>query len=344
MVDSKERREGVRIAFVGTELSSILNPTGGLEKLVQGWAREIGKRHNVFLVDMRPTTPQIHDFFGIPVLSASSPHQLPEIVNQVRADIVQTNNRPMWDTGSAQRVNTFHNFPNAWTIGEPVSPVQLTSALLEGVVTAVSNTLARHIEQIFNFKGGHVRTTPPFVDSAFLEMRYIGGSGPLFPNRLIDKKGPRIVLEALDSLGIVKTSTFCDYVTPSLLASYEYLKNRDLVLSFGASLIPQMESPDELALKYAEANIVIAIATEPEGMGLVPLEAQAVGAPVVTAGPGGLSEATFRPNVYLQIANRHSLAAAIDSTLLRPGLTRTKELIRSRFSLETSAESLENSW
>ena len=51
-----------------------------------------------------------------------------------------------------------------------------------------------------------------------------------------------------------------------------------------------------MARAYATAGVVVCPSVVPEGLGLVALEAQAVGTPLVTSGRGGLSDATFSPN------------------------------------------------
>jgi glycosyltransferase involved in cell wall biosynthesis len=334
----------VRIAFVGTELCSITSPTGALEKLVQGWALEIARRDEVFLFDLHPEGPDVREFHGIPVISVLTPGDLAARLRAINADVVQTNNRPLWETGDALRVNTFHNFPNAWTAqGEPRES-ELILALKRGRSTAVSAALARHVEQRYQIGADRVAISYPFVDQEYFDATHSGGGGILFPNRLIRKKGPEVVLKALAILGESRRATFCDYVTPFLRDSREYREIREKVRSSHVALIPHIESRREMAELYASSDVVVTVATEPEGMGLIPLEAQAVGAPVVTAGPGGLSEATFSPNVHLPEISAERLAAAIDAAAHRSSSSEASEIVRSTFTVTSSTEMLERSW
>jgi glycosyltransferase involved in cell wall biosynthesis len=342
--EDSERFEKVRIAFVGTELCSLLSPSGGLEKMVRGWAMEIGRRHETFLIDVGSGLAGESDFEGVPVFSLTSPRELEATLKTINADVVQTNNRPLWDTGSTFRVNTFHNFTNAWSADGEIDVGAVSRALRGGAVTAVSNALARHIERVCALPEGEVLTSYPFVDDAFVGQAHLGGNGVLFPNRLIAKKGPTIVLQALEALGITRDATFLDYVTPFLHSSPDYQRHRRFILDSHAQLLNPIDSARELALLYAGADLVVSIATEPEGMGLVPLEAQAVGTRVVTAGPGGLREATFHPNIHLPKAEPVGLATAIAASLQNSARSTSKDVIRAKFNLDLSARELEHAW
>jgi glycosyltransferase involved in cell wall biosynthesis len=334
----------MRVALVGTELCSVQSATGGLERLLQGWALDLSKTHEVVLVDLLAEEAPDDADLGIPVIAVRSPGELPAELSRFRPDVVQVNNRPLFETGPAVRVNTFHNYPDAWSTTGPLDDQTVAEALRKARTTAVSKSLATHIEQRFNLASGEVTVSLPFVEQSFFETTHVGGGGILFPNRLLRKKGPDVVVRALEELGLAEGAVFLDYVTPFLRGSAEHLEMRSAIERSGATLVPAISGRDDLAHMYAKADVVIAVATQPEGMGLVPLEAQAVGVPVVTAGPGGLREATFEPNTHLERAEPTSLAAAIVDALDRASKTETKETIRSRFSIEASTKALERVW
>lgn len=331
-----------RVALVGTELCSVTSPTGGLERLVQGWAAVLGAHYDVVLIDMRPEEGAPGAIDGIPVVAVETVGELEGTLRRIGADVVQTNNRCLWGTGSALRVNTFHNYPQGWSTTAASGDLhRLKEAVSSQITTTVSRSLATQVESMFALEEGQVHVTYPFVAQAFLDERWHGGAGILFPSRLLMKKGPDQVLEAARLLGLEDRVTFLDFVTPFLRNSEEYLGIRQRIDASRASLVGQVARAGELAALYAGADLVVAVATEPEGMGLVALEAQGVGTPIVSAGPGGLLEATMDPNEHLDRFDPEALAAGIERALAAGGGGTTKGAIAERFSLEASAAGLE---
>ena len=69
--------------------------------------------------------------------------------------------------------------------------------------------------------------------------------------------------------------------------------------------------------QVCRAGVVACPAVEPEGLGLVPLESQACGAPVVTTDMGGLREATFPPNACVAPHDADVFAEALADALAR---------------------------
>jgi glycosyltransferase involved in cell wall biosynthesis len=301
---------------VGTELASVLNPTGGLERVVQLWSIGLANRgHRVLLIDRRPSEqpPRSPRDGGAAVLAATD-DDLGPLLDAHGVDVVVCNNRPFTQVGQRPRVDCFHNYPRGWDASGTVDGQALHHQLLTTTPTAVSTALANHIVTTFALPDGSVATTPPPIDPIFAATTHRGGAGILFPNRLMEKKGVRVTLAALDRAGLTERATFLDYTTPFLRTSPEFLDLRRCIVEAGATLAPPC-TPEQLAQRYADADLVIAVATEPEGLGLVPLEAQVVGAPLVTAGPGGLAEATFAPNVHCATSDVDELARAITNRL-----------------------------
>jgi len=318
-VSQHSRRSPLTIAIVGTELASVLNPTGGLERVVQLWSIGLAERgYRVLLVDRRPSEqpPRSATDGGATVLSADD-DDLGPLLDAHGVDVVVCNNRPFTSVGRRVRVDCFHNYPHGWDASGIVDETALAAQLIRTTPTAVSAALADHIVHRFGLREGVVATTPPPIDPIFAATSHRGGGGILFPNRLMEKKGVRATLAALERAGLTERATFLDYTTPFLRTSAEFVELRQLIVDAGATLAPPC-TPPQLAERYAAADLVIAVATEPEGLGLVPLEAQVVGAPLVTAGPGGLAEATFPPNLHCETAEVAELAVAITARLASP--------------------------
>jgi len=341
-VSQHPRHSPLTIAIVGTELASVLNPTGGLERVVQLWSVGLSALgHRVLLIDRRPSEqpPRAARDGGATVLDATD-DDLEPLLDAHGVDVVVCNNRPFTRVGRRVRVDCFHNYPQGWDAAGTVDGVALRQQLLDTTPTAVSMALANHIESTFTLPEGSVATTPPPIDPLFAAASHRGGGGILFPNRLMEKKGVRVTLAALDHAGLTNRATFLDYTTPFLRTSSEFMELRRCIVDAGATLAPPC-TPAQLAERYADADLVIAVATEPEGLGLVPLEAQVVGAPLVTAGPGGLAEATFAPNVHCATAETTELAGAITARLASPDVP-PRSAVLERYGVEGATAHLES--
>jgi glycosyltransferase involved in cell wall biosynthesis len=332
----------VRIGLVGTDLACVATPFGGLEKLLVGWARNASVAFDIVLIDVAPEGHTHYEPNGMTMFRHVG-MDFRQVERDLQLDVVHTNNRPFWVNDLATRVNTSHNFPDAWG-ARSRTDTGVSWVSSRTIHTAVSSALARTTARELGLEKSAVCITPPFVDPAFFDQLHTGGGGLLFPGRLMDKKGVAVVLEACDRAGITSETTFVDITTDHLRQSDEYLRLREATVSAGARLVPRMDSPVEVARQFAAADTVIAVATQPEGLGLVVLEAQAVDTAVVTAGPGGLREATLRPNVHLRNLEPGSLAVHLQRSLRDKTGRGTKARIAQRYSLEESLAAMERVW
>jgi glycosyltransferase involved in cell wall biosynthesis len=330
------------VAMVGTELASLASPTGGLENAVRSWASGLQEAgHRVVLIDACPDQQPEPLPGGFDWVDLKDPGALPTLLVDLGVEVVQVNNRPMWESGPVHRLDTFHNYLPAWGLPEGCPLAEVGVRIKGRSVSAVSFALAREVAATLGLPTGKVSCTYPTVDDVFFSVHHRGGGGIVFPNRLMEKKGVRDMLEVLaHPLIAEKTVTFCDYTTPFLSSGKEFRALRRAVQSSGARLIPAATSRAEMAGLYAAADLVVSIAREPEGLGLVPLEAQAVGAPVLTAGPGGLAEATFLPNVHLPTWDVEALAQAMEASLSRPVSEEPRGRVAKSFSTGATCASL----
>ncbi|HET9091980.1 MAG TPA: glycosyltransferase, partial [Acidimicrobiales bacterium] len=77
----------------------------------------------------------------------------------------------------------------------------------------------------------------------------------------------------------------------------------------------------------------------PEGLGMVALEAEAVGAPVVTSGLGGLADATFEPNETVGDGDPDAWCDAVERALARPASVLPAMAVRRAHGEEVAARS-----
>jgi glycosyltransferase involved in cell wall biosynthesis len=222
---------------------------------------------------------------------------------------VSLHNRPHWVDHVDARVSvglTFHNYPTAWKWRGR----RLPAARLSAVSAALAGAAAAHLD----VASDTVTVVPPPIDAAYCRARPRRPHAVvLSPNRLMRKKGVAQLLDVASRSEFAGIRfEFADLLSPWLRPTREHRELRSAIGGVAnASLFAPMADPDTLATRYASAGVVVCAAQEPEGLGLVPLEAQATGTPVVTTDAGGLREATFAPNECVPVGDLDALADAL---------------------------------
>ena len=283
----------MRIAIVGTELCAVDAGGGGLEQVLRRWAAELAARHEVIVVSHRPGGRPL-------VLDRDEPYATVAIDHAddlagIEADVFSLHNRPQWAGSCAPAAAvglTFHNYPAAWKSTARTPP----AARMSAVSAALAATAAIHF-------GVPVATVAPSIHPAFCRRRaWRPSRSVVSPNRLMRKKGVHELLDLArrPEFAAVRFD-FADLISPWLRPTAEHRELRAAIAAVpNAALFRPAPDPTALAARYATAGVVVCAAQAPEGLGLVPLEAQAVGVAVVTTDVGGLREATFAPNVCVR--------------------------------------------
>jgi glycosyltransferase involved in cell wall biosynthesis len=296
----------VKIAVVGTDLAPLRPTSGALERVVLAWAdglREALPGAEVALVD------------------ADDPgRSWAEQVRSLGPDLVVLNNRPLWSEHvNAPVAHVLHNYPDAWGIAG-VADAHVRRALEQGTAAAVSPALARHIGAAYHLTES-VSEVRVEVEACFFGESWDGRGGPvLFPNRLLEKKGVRHFLalsELLSERGLA--CVLFRHLAPWTEPTTEQGTLLEAVAACeGVELCPPPGSRREMAAWYRRAAVVLCPSVHPEGLGLVALEAQAIGTPVVTSGSGGLADATLPPNEIVTSGEVADWLAAIARATSRP--------------------------
>lgn len=281
----------MRIAIVGTELCAVDARGGGLERVLLRWAEHLGSNHDVAIV------------------SVDRPAELPTALRRIAPDLVSLHNRPQWSElvpGPARCAVTFHNYPAAWMVERADAP-----RLPPIPASAVSGALARAAEDLL---GRRVGVTPPSIDPAFVEEAdWLPEPVVLSPNRLLRKKGVEGLLAVAGRPEFASTTfAFADLISPWARPTAEHHALRAAIDRVpNAVRFPAARSAADLAERYRRSAVVACPVTEEEGLGLVALEAQACGVPLVSVDLGGLREATFPPNRCVPPADPDALAEAL---------------------------------
>ncbi len=319
-----------RIAVIGTDLAPLRESSGALERVVLGWAvglERLDPEMEVVCLHARPSVSG-----GIPA----------DKIRQLSPDLVVLNNRPLWgDELDYPVLHVMHNYPDAWATGA-TGTAEVARRLERETVCAVSRTLAHHVEERYGLSQP-VDVVRVAVEECFFEQDWAGESGPvLFPNRLLEKKGVRFFIELAERLaGSGRRCTAFRHLAPFAEPTTEQKSLvADITASGAIELVEPPRSRTEMAIWYAEASVVLCPSVNPEGLGLVALEAQAVGAPLVTSGLGGLTDATFAPNEIIGSFDALEWVAAIVRATATSPSPVPLALVRDRYSLDAAAASI----
>lgn len=289
---------------------------GGLEQVLRRWASWLSGRHEVVVVSHRR-----HGKVGAaepyPTVSIRRTADLDAVLADMSPDVVGLHNRPQWarrcPPGAAVGV-TFHNYPGAWK----TPPGAMTAERgIPPALSAVSTALAAAAAARLGVVEQTVWVTPPSIDPVYFERRaWRPQPTVLCPHRLLRKKG------VLDLLAVAQrpefrsvTFAFADLISPWARPTAEHREMRAAVRSVANAVLFPALGAGELGERYATSSVVVCAVNEAEGLGLVALEAQACGVPVVTTDLGGLREATFPPNACVPARDGEALAAAIAAAL-----------------------------
>jgi lipid-A-disaccharide synthase len=200
-------------------------------------------------------------------------------------------------------------------------------------VIAISDFIAAHVKQSYGVKPAKLRTiargvdfdqfTPGLVDpSRQQNLRQSWGLDKktrviLVPSRLSPIKGQSVVIEAMAMLPLDINVTVIIVGDDQGRSGYRR-ELESLIQSFHleerAKLVPHCR---DMPAAYAVADLVIAPSLVPEGFGRVPVEAMAMGVPVIATDLGGFSE-TIQNGVtgwLVPVDNPQAMAEAIAKAL-----------------------------
>jgi D-inositol-3-phosphate glycosyltransferase len=246
--------------------------------------------------------------------------------------------------------------------GEPPEPpVRLAGELrvVRGAdrILAPTATEASHLVGLYGADPARVRVVPPGVDGRLFaprpkgearrELGFRGSRLLLFVGRLQPLKGPDVAVRTLGEVLARRpdlregTELWVVGGPSSPRGDEEVERLRSLALSLGVERAVRFHPPqphDRLASFYSAADVVL-VPSRSESFGLVALEAQACGTPVVGAAVGGLRHVVEDGATGFLVEGHDPAAhaARVLAILDRPGLA-------SRLSARAAREAVRFSW
>jgi glycosyltransferase involved in cell wall biosynthesis len=278
---------------------------------------------------------------------------LERVIKEHKVDIVHARSRaPAWSAyWAAQHTNarfmtTFHgtyNFDNKWKH-------RYNAIMTKGErVIAISNFIAEHIVGNYEVDPALLRVIHRGVDLQKFSQERVTGMRVaalakswhmpddlnmpviLMPGRITRWKGQHVLLEALTQLK--NKPFFCVLLGDDAgHPTYRHELEEQIVkrgLAGKARIAPNTSSMTEA---YMLATVVVAPSIEPEAFGRVPVEAQAMGTPVIATNHGGFCETIIDGETgwLIEPNNADQLAEKIRMALDMPQDERDAWALRAR--------------
>lgn len=236
---------------------------------------------------------------------------LTQFIREHHVDIIHARSRaPAWSALLASRhtpcafVTTFHA---AYKFSNPLKKLYNSVMARSDRIIAISEFIAETIQKNYGVPKNKIRVIPRGINldayapekitpedrKALLEQWNTDDRQPLIlmPARLSPIKGQKVLIDAMSLL-----TTSSHNVTAIILGDdqgrTEYRHELDSMITSRnlRDNVHIVSHCDNMPLAYSLASVVVAPSLVPEGFGRVPVEAMAMGVPVVASDLGGTSE------------------------------------------------------
>ena len=269
-----------------------------------------------------------------PIVIFANIKKLRSVIQEYNVDIVHACSRaPAWSAFYAvneTRAKFVTSCHSAHKISGRIKRAYNSSIAKGERIIAVSEYLAEYLRANYKIKSENLRVihrgislekfnrnfvTASQIDAAKKTFQIPAGFKILvLPARLTRSKGHQFTLEALRKL--TRRDFICLFLTSNTgTLSFRNELEEDIRKSGLGNLI-RISSYD-MPIAYAMADVVLSPTVIPEGFGRVPVEAQAMGVPVITTNHGGVME-TVKEGVtgwLVSPTDSEEFAQAIDNAL-----------------------------
>lgn len=172
-------------------------------------------------------------------------------------------------------------------------------------VIAISQFIAEYVRTNFDVDSRNLVTIPRGVDMDKFRMELVkperainlatqwripdGAPLILMPGRVSKIKGHHVLIDALEKLG--RRDVFCVMVGPNQGRNEFQIELEQAIEEKNLSgIVRIVDKCSDMPSAYSLASVVVAPSIVPEGFGRVPIEAQAMGRPVIASNYGGFRE------------------------------------------------------
>lgn len=262
--------------------------------------------------------------------------KLRQIIQRYNVDIVHVRSRaPAWSAWKACKGTNAHFMT---TCHAPYNINGEAKRFYNSIITrgeriiAISRYVAEYLRKHYRVDGSKIRiihrgiplekfhptaVTPERMITLSDEWRIPDGSNIIMlPGRLTRWKGHHVLIEAMARLQ--RKDLFC-VIIGSDQGRSEYRKEleqtiEDLGLSGQVRIVDHC---NDMPAAYMLASVVVSASTDPEGFGRIPVEAQAMGRPIIATDHGGAQETVIdgQTGWLVPHSDPAALAQAIEYTM-----------------------------
>lgn len=248
-----------------------------------------------------------------PIIMANNARKLKQLIKRHNVDIVHARSRaPAWSAykackGTNARFMTTchapynmsgrakHLYNSVMAKGERVIAISEYVAQYLRIHFQVPDSKIRLIHRGIKLERFHPTTvTPERMITLSNEWRVPDGSNIIMlPGRITRWKGHHVLIEAMALLG--RKDLFC-VIIGSDQGRTEYRKELEEAIQ-NYELGGQVRIVDhctDMPSAYMLASVVVSASTDPEGFGRIPVEAQAMGRPIIATDHGGAKETVIQ--------------------------------------------------
>lgn len=274
-----------------------------------------------------------------PVIMLANAFWLADYAKRHKADILHVRSRaPAWSVYAASRMagipflSTFHA---AYKFSSPIKKFYNSVMARSDRIIAISKFIARHIHDVYGVGAERIRTIPRGIDMDRLDPVQVtetrraamrtewqvkdGDQIILLPGRLSPIKGHTVFIEALARM---KAQNVIAVILGDDQGRTGYRQTlKELIAAKGLTdRVRMIDHTQDMPAAYSLVRLVVAPSLVPEGFGRVPVEAMAMGVPVIATNLGGYTE-TITNETEGALVPPHdakALADAMDRVLSLP--------------------------
>ncbi|MCE7886553.1 MAG: glycosyltransferase [Alphaproteobacteria bacterium PRO2] len=248
-----------------------------------------------------------------PIIMWQNVLRLRQIIRRYNVNIVHARSRaPAWSAMQACKKTNAHFITTCHApyniAGESKRFYNSSIARGERVI-AISETVAQYLRDNYRLDNSKIRVIPrgialeKFHPTAVTPERLIalsrewrvpdGANIIMMPGRITRWKGHPVLIEAIARLG--RRDIFCVMIGSDQGRSEYRRELEESISNKGLSgRVRIVDHCNDMPSAYMLATVVVSASTDPEGFGRVPVEAQAMGRPIIASDHGGAQETILR--------------------------------------------------
>ncbi len=285
-----------------------------------------------------------------PVVMWNNIGRLRKVINRHNVGIVHARSRaPAWSAWRACKGTNAHFMTTChapYNISGEAKRLYNGSIANGEIVIAISDYVANYLKENYTIAHDKIKTIhrgipiERFHPTGVTAERMIdlatewripdGAQVVMLPGRVTRWKGHHVLIDAMAKLN--RDDVFC-VIIGSDQGRTEYRKELEKTIEekgIGAQ-VRMVDQCHDMPAAYMLATVVVSASTDPEGFGRIPVEAQAMGRPIIATDHGGAQETVVRGQTGWLVPHSDSdaLAQAIDEVLSLTAMQRAVLATRS---------------